>query len=193
MIDSFSKKNPDINVSIEEMETDRLMLMLRYSDCNLVFVGDIHLDPNEYGIQSFQREQFMIAVSPDHPFAHRDTVAMKDLKDVPLILNRPESLLYYPCVDACKAAGFTPTIVTTTTRPNIAFEYLYSNKDYAYMGLKHTLLGEASEKHRAIPISDSPEFEFVFAWRKKTGLTKSAAALLDFIKPPLSRDPNCIG
>lgn len=183
MIESFSlqKEFLNINIDIEEMETDRIMLMLRYSDCDLVFVPDIHLDHDEYGTRLVSREQFMIAVSNDHPLAKKDIITLRDLQDVPLILNRPESMLYFPCVEACESAGFVPEIATTTARPTIAFQYLHSNKQYAYMGLRRTLLGEKSDLHIAIPIEDSPECDFVFAWRKKIGLSKNATALLNYI------------
>jgi LysR family transcriptional activator of glutamate synthase operon len=186
LIESFSKQNPTIDVSMEEMETDRIFLMLRYGDCDLAFVTDIRLDHNEFDVFHVKREKFMIAVSAENQLSAAKSIQMKDLEGKKLILNRPESRLYYPCVDACKAAGFVPNIMTMTTRPTIALEYLHSNPEYIYMGLKNTLLGERSKLHRTIPIADSPEFDFVFAWKKKNGLSINAAALLEYITPFLA-------
>jgi DNA-binding transcriptional LysR family regulator len=183
LIEQFSARRPDADIMIEEMESDRIMLMLRYGDCDLAFVADIQLNHDEFAVKRIKREQFMIAVSLDHPLAKRKSITMKALENESLILNRPESMLYYPCVDACKAAGFSPQIAITTARPSIAFEYLHSSSKYVYMGLKHTLLGEQSELHKVIPIDNSPEFDFVFAWKKKSGLSENAAALLEYISP----------
>jgi DNA-binding transcriptional LysR family regulator len=181
ILENFSKKHPDIKITIDEMEPYRIMLMLRYSDYDLAFIGDINMNHDEYGTHFFQREEFMVVVPTGHPLAGKEELSLAELEGVPLILNRPESLLYYFCIDACEAAGFTPTVATTIARPLTALEYLHANKDYAYIGLKQTLVDNVSDLHCLIPLRDGPEFDFVFAWRKKTGLSKNASALLEYV------------
>ncbi|MDR1028398.1 MAG: LysR family transcriptional regulator [Clostridiales Family XIII bacterium] len=178
LINNFSHMHPEIDVSVEEMESDRIFLMLQYADCDLAFVSDIKVDPERYDMQIVQRERFMIACSPKNPLSKREFVYMKDLRHEKLIFNRPESLLYYPCIEACEKAGFKPNIVLTTSRPTIAFEYLHTDCKYVYMGLRKTLLDEKSPLHCAVPIKDSPEFNFSYVWRKSPGLSESASLFL---------------
>jgi DNA-binding transcriptional LysR family regulator len=182
VIDSFAKKYPDIHVSIEEMETDRLLLMLQYGNCDLAFCGDIGIDHKHYNTQFVQSESFMVAMSNKNPLSKKPSVRLIDLKDEKFILNRPESLLYLFCVDACIRAGFQPNVVLLTARPTIAFEYLHSNREYIYMGLRKTLIDSPSELHRVLPIEDSPSFDFCYVWRKTSGLSEAASTYLRYAK-----------
>ena len=55
------------------------------------------------------REELVLAVAPEHPLAHRKTIAVADLRDVPLVMFREGYDLRTTTEAACRAAGFAPT------------------------------------------------------------------------------------
>ncbi len=55
------------------------------------------------------REELVVAVAPDHPLASRKTLAIADLKGVPLVMFRDGYDLRAATVTACRRAGFEPT------------------------------------------------------------------------------------
>jgi hypothetical protein len=61
------------------------------------------------------------------------------------------------------------------------------------MGLREVLLAHKSNLHLALPIEDSPEFDLCYIWRKKPGLSESAALYLEYAKtlyrPPGEHGP----
>src|SRR2546425_1043180 len=54
------------------------------------------------------REELVVAVAPDHPLAARKTVAIAELKGVPLVMFRDGYDLRATTVAACRRAGFEP-------------------------------------------------------------------------------------
>ena len=59
--------------------------------------------------QALLREELVVAVARTHPLAKRRTIAMTDLRDVPLVMFRQGYDLRSATEAACRAAGFAPT------------------------------------------------------------------------------------
>ncbi len=56
------------------------------------------------------REELVVALAPSHPLAKRRTIAIADLRDVPLVMFREGYDLRSATEAACRAAGFAPTL-----------------------------------------------------------------------------------
>jgi len=179
LIGNFSEQYANIEVVIEEMEMNLLLLTLQYGDYDLACCTDIQIDHMHYMTQVIQKDVFMIAVSNKHSLAKKESIRLTDLKDWPLIFNRPESLLNTISAEACQNAGFVPN-VATYTRPTIALEYLKSSNNSVYLGIGAELLTRKSEQYSIIPIEDSPTFDFSFIWKRNTVLSEAAETFLKF-------------
>lgn len=59
--------------------------------------------------QALLREELVLAVAPEHALARRRTIAVRDLRDVPLVMFREGYDLRTATEAACRAAGFAPT------------------------------------------------------------------------------------
>ena len=60
--------------------------------------------------QALLREELVVAVARTHPLAKRRTIALTDLRDVPLVMFRQGYDLRSATEAACRGAGFAPTI-----------------------------------------------------------------------------------
>ena len=60
--------------------------------------------------QALLREELVVAVARAHPLAKRRTIALTDLRDVPLVMFRQGYDLRSATEAACRGAGFAPTI-----------------------------------------------------------------------------------
>jgi DNA-binding transcriptional LysR family regulator len=56
------------------------------------------------------REELVVAVARDHPFAERDGVALTELRNVPLVMFREGYDLRETTLAACASAGFEPRL-----------------------------------------------------------------------------------
>jgi DNA-binding transcriptional LysR family regulator len=188
MASEFVHLHSDVHLSIEEMGTDKVFLMLKKLDFDLAFCSDSNLNAKYYNFQTVATECFMAAVHKDNAFADQETVELAQLKDMLFILNKPSTWPYIQCMEACQKVGFTPSIIHTTSRPNIALEFVHGNPNSVYLAFRQTILQESSPLHKSLHIVDSPEFRFVFAWRKDRLLSETAKAFLEYAR---CRDFTC--
>ena len=178
-INRFTSINPSFNPSIEIMDESQVILSLQAGSCNIAFCSNLKLDEKLYNIKKHSTHRFNVVVSQNHALAKKDSLSLKDLKGEKLILLDPESMLWGLCVHACEVEGFFPTVVLTICRPDIALEYI-RDSDCAYMALDIEMKGNTSDIYKIIELKDSPEFDFVFAWRKADILPPAAKEYIEY-------------
>src|SRR3954469_4379207 len=104
----FHAAHPGIALALREAGSGDLVNALEQGivDVALVILPVRHdvLEP-----QPLLREELVVAVSRQHPLASRRTIAMTDLRDVPLVMFREGYDLRSATEAACRAAGFAPT------------------------------------------------------------------------------------
>jgi DNA-binding transcriptional LysR family regulator len=111
-IRAFRRAYPDVDLTLEEANTTRLVAGLQDGSLDAVF-----LRPDAAGSEAFQlrllSEEAMIAALPEsHPAATRQEIELAALKDDPFLLfpRQIGPTLYDTVVGACREAGFEPTI-----------------------------------------------------------------------------------
>jgi DNA-binding transcriptional LysR family regulator len=62
------------------------------------------------------RDVLLAVLGRNHPLAARRRVTLRDLRDVPFVLYRPDFALHGNILDACRDAGFTPTIASESSQ-----------------------------------------------------------------------------
>ncbi len=183
LLNQFMREHPEIHLSFDEMDEDRLLLLLQSGYSDLAFCSDISLDPAHYKTQPHCREDFIVMLSPNNPLARMDLLTFEDLEDQNLIFNRRESQLYDLCMRACHDAGVEPRVAFTTSNPNIAMEQILYNDNLTYVGLREALKRRMpSSRCKLIELDDSPFFHFVFAWRRDKPLPAAAQQFLEYMR-----------
>ena len=177
---AFAKKHPEVELTIEEQETDKIPLMAKNTNYDLVFGADTTIDHMYYNNHYVLTDTFMAAVNTKNPLSDRDEIAFADLKDMQLVLNGPTSWMYRMCTQACNKAGFEPKIIYTTTRPETALEFVHNSVNSVYLGIGRAITDTPSPRHKVLTVLNSPKFDFVFAWRKDRPLSQIAKDFLVF-------------
>jgi molybdate transport repressor ModE-like protein len=107
------ERHPGAKVSVDEggddlperVHTGELHLALGFEDT--ARPRDL---PPDLECHHLLRERFMVALPPGHPLAQRPAVRIADLKDEDWTAALSDGLI----VRACRAAGFTPNLVSIT-------------------------------------------------------------------------------
>lgn len=87
----FMKRYPDIAVEATAMASDDLMEKLEAGHLDVACITAKEMPAGLSGVETCKME-VMLAVSPDHPFAKRDYVDIKELHDQPLIQREKSSV-----------------------------------------------------------------------------------------------------
>ena len=110
---AYASSHPDTKVTVDE-GTDDLPARVRSGELHLAVAFQDSARPRQEppGIErrDLLREQFMVALAPDHPLAERPEVRLADLSEDDWTAALPDGLI----VGACRAAGFEPNLVSIT-------------------------------------------------------------------------------
>jgi DNA-binding transcriptional LysR family regulator len=111
-IRSFRRTFPEVDLSLEEANTPRLIEGVKDGSYDVVF-----LRPGASGSADLQEralvEEAMVAVLPtDHPLSKSDTIELAALKDESFILLPVAAgpILHDEIYAACRSAGFEPSL-----------------------------------------------------------------------------------
>lgn len=108
VLSRFHASYPGIELTLREAGSMDLVAALEEGAVDIALV----ILPVRHDVletQALLREELVVAVAPTHPLARRRTVAMTDLRDVPLVMFREGYDLRSATEAACRAAGFAPT------------------------------------------------------------------------------------
>jgi DNA-binding transcriptional LysR family regulator len=110
---NLRRSHPDLEISVEE-GTDSLPDRVRSGELHLAVAFQDAAQPRHQpaGLErrDLLREQFMVALAPDHPLADRATVRLTDLREERWSVAVRDGLI----VQACRSAGFEPNVVSLT-------------------------------------------------------------------------------
>ena len=110
LLAGFRKQYPGVAISLTEDNSDRLAEMLGDGRLDLALIGTAGEPANGMNTAVLIDEELVAAVAPGHPLAGRQTIAIKALRDVPLV-SLPRGTGVRAALDAaCAAAGFEPRI-----------------------------------------------------------------------------------
>jgi len=118
-------RHPGITVTFAEGTDDELPARIRTGELHLAVGFQDAAEPRHEppGVERRElfREEFRVALAPDHPLAGRPAVSLADLAGDDWTVAATDGLI----VRACRAAGFEPSLVSIT-RDQLAIRGLIS-------------------------------------------------------------------
>jgi DNA-binding transcriptional LysR family regulator len=113
---AFHRAHPAIEIVLTEQHNQELQAALARGDIDAAVIG-ITGEPLPAHVRTrvIATEPLVLAVRPDDPLARRPSVTFGTLRDYPLITLTPGSGLRVVLENACREAGFTPSISAETS------------------------------------------------------------------------------
>jgi len=111
-IRSFKRAYPDVDLSLEESNTARLIAGLRESLLDAVFLRSEDLGGDDLQLHPLSVEPVVVALPAGHPLAKSSRVELRQLRDEPLILP-PRGVgqtFFDTVIAACREVGFEPLL-----------------------------------------------------------------------------------
>jgi DNA-binding transcriptional LysR family regulator len=111
-IRSFRRAYPEIDLTLEEANTTRLVTGLREGTFDVVFLRPGAPDTGELQLRRLSDEPMVVALHKRHSAADQQEIDLALLKHDPFLLFPREvaPTIYDTVVDACRKAGFEPII-----------------------------------------------------------------------------------
>ncbi|MEA2321446.1 MAG: hypothetical protein QOD81_1296 [Solirubrobacteraceae bacterium] len=169
-------QNPDATVTADEGTDDDLPARVRSGELHLAVsfqdTAELRHEPAGVERRDLFREQFRVALAPDHPLADRPEVRLADLAADDWAAAATDGLI----VHACRAAGFEPNLVSIT-RDQLAIRGLISRG--LAVTLVPELLAEPFKDLALRPIAGTGPSRDVYALLPPGGRHPLVAAALD--------------
>ena len=107
---TFRRTRPEVELVLEEDLTDALAESVGQGRLDLAFVRPPVRTPGQLVLDPLGDEAMVVAMSRDHPLAHRSSLQLADLCEEDFVFRKRMTGLTSAVVAACREAGFTPRI-----------------------------------------------------------------------------------
>ena len=124
LLGAFHRTYPRIELTLLEDQTDALLAALAAGELHAALIGLGRYDrpPPDLEALVVAREPLVVAVHPTHPLAGRGQVALRALREEPIVTLTRASKLRSTLETACQAAGFAPRIAAETSDLGVMVE-----------------------------------------------------------------------
>ena len=84
-------------------------------------------DKSIFNVYSFINDEFLLYIHNEHPLSKQESVELIELKDEPFIIFSKSFALHEHIINACKEAGFIPSISYESSQWDLILELVASN------------------------------------------------------------------
>ncbi len=147
-------------------------------------VGVVVLPTDErvFGTMPFGHDELQAVLHPSHPLARRKTLALRDLRETPFVLYRPEFALHGHIIEACRRAGFKPGVASESSHWDFIAALVAANIGVAL--LPQAICRQLDpEQVRTIPLTDPViPWDVALVWHRDRHLPPATRAWLDLCR-----------
>ncbi len=181
LLAEFHQAYPNVLLELREEGSHHIesLVMERELDVGAVVLPT---DEKAFGTMPFVRDDLRAVLHPDHPLARRPHVSLRDLAGTPFVLYRPEFALHGHILEACRRAGFKPTVVSESSHWDFLVAMVAANIGVAL--LPSTICRQLDPKQvRSVPMTaPTIPWNVALIWRRDRQLPPATRAWLELAK-----------
>lgn len=179
LLQDFWKKYPDIRLTFFEYGSARAADLVQAEELEVALVNLQFGNAEKFHSLTLARDRFVVAVSPDHPYAKRELLTLEDLQSVPLILFNTDSVQIHTIQREFDALDIESNVILYTSQ-------IYTMKSMVHSGKCAAFFYESMlEDHPdlvGIPLKTPIEQDIGLIWRKGKYVTNGIKAFTSFVK-----------
>lgn len=137
VISAFKKEYPDVSFHLRQGSYRYLIEAVKNRELNLAFLGPVPAKDESINTMILFSESIHALLPANHPLAKKEKLNLVDLRKENFVLFPEGYILNEVVVDACKSAGFVPTVTSEG-------EDMDALKGLVAAGIGITLLPESS-------------------------------------------------
>ncbi|MBJ6751656.1 LysR family transcriptional regulator [Geomonas anaerohicana] len=176
----FKRSYPQLSISVLGEGSGRIQKMIGEGelDMGVVAGGGSAAFPPTLEVRRFLREEIVVCVPPDHPFAGRQAVTLTEFIGEPLVFYKEGYYIREFFLEALKGTGSAPRIIFETNLFSLV-KSLVRNGTGISIFLKMVV---AEDTDLAAVSFDPPlHLDLLIAWKKDTYLSLANRAFVDFL------------
>jgi DNA-binding transcriptional LysR family regulator len=176
----YRKRYPGIDISLVENGSDRLEKILFAGD--LDFAASTIPVADSLECQSVRREP-LVALLPAREFAARKkSIDLADLKQMPFIMFDSSFAISRLVVDACRRAGFEPTVSTRSSQLDFVMELVAAGMGVAFLPKMVAEQQHHPGLRSLLLVNPKIDWHIGMTWRRGAYLSHAAKAWLMLVR-----------
>lgn len=170
----YRRRHPGVEVRLSEQGSDQLQDSLRNGDID--FAGLLTPVAPDFDFAPVRREPMTALLRKDHPLAERTAITLQQLKDTPFIMYEQGFSLHRIILDACRRAGFEPSIATFSSQIEFMIELVGAGMGVAFLPRMIAEQRRRAGVRRVLLDEPDVEWSMTMAWRRNGYLSDAAHA-----------------
>lgn len=174
----FSKENPHFSVVITQ---DDSIDQLRNHTADFVFVRETGKVYKDITLIPFDMDSLVALLPEDHPLANEKFLRLEQLKNEHFLFLPKHTQMYELCFNACKAAGFEPSVIYSGPTADNILELV---KEHIGIGLLTKKPLSSLNHKRAVTVDIEPKITTAIslAYLKNAQLSVGAVKFIDCVR-----------
>lgn len=177
IIRDFKKSYPQLHLSVLGEGAWRIQKMIGQGELDMGVVAGGNF-PETLEVRRFLREEIVICVPPDHPFAQRKSVSLVEFIREPLVFYKEGYYIREFFLEVLKGAASAPNIVFETNLFSLV-KSLVRNGTGISIFLRMVVAADTDLV--AVPFDPPLHLDLLIAWKKDTYLSLANRAFVDFL------------
>jgi DNA-binding transcriptional LysR family regulator len=177
LLAEFHRAHPGIVLELREEGSRHIEKLVAERELD---VGAVVLPTDEkvFGTLPFVEDELAAILPADHALARRRSLALRDLRDSPFVLYRPEFALHGHVLAACERSGFAPVVVGESSHWDFIVEMVAAGIGVAL--LPPTIARQLDERRvRTVTMGDPViPWKVALIWRRDRHLPPATRAWL---------------
>jgi len=182
----FTQRHPHVQLAIREETTDVLVRQLLDGSVDLAVLSPPFDGDELTECRRILRDELLVTVPRDHPLASRETIPVKELTELPLMLLKEEHCLSRQSLAICEMSGYQPKVAINSSQLDTVLALVETGFGVSFTpSIAVPSLGNRKVAYRTL--SPDPAFrEIAIAWPRDVSLTRAERAFLECLEIPVA-------
>jgi DNA-binding transcriptional LysR family regulator len=181
ILSDYSKKHPNVKLSIRELGTHNIIQHLIKEEIELGFV--VFEDPiSMFEMLPVSQGELFLLIPQDHPLSSYERVPFDRLRDEEFIMFPKSTFIYQKVMEECQRHHFSPAILCSPSQIVTAFNLVASGSGIAFILDDSFPMIKDNSNFAIRPFADPIQFHSGLIWKSGKYLSNGSRKFIDFIK-----------
>ena len=180
IFNKFKKDNPEINLTIDEVEDEKLLEGIKMDEYHIILARENMLNPKYYDIYPIAKDELVVVLPLGHKLSKYSQLNFNQLSGENFILMNPYTYIYQLCMNIIKEYNISANVVRTARTESI-IGAVALNEGISLLPKKNIEIFH-HKNLVTVPLNHNIELSVIAAKKKTRANTPALNKLIKFIE-----------
>lgn len=180
IFNEFKKDNPEINLTIDEVEDEKLLEGIKMDEYHIILARENMLNPKYYDIYPIAKDELVVVLPLGHKLSKYSQLNFNQLSGENFILMNPYTYIYQLCMNIIEEYSISANVVRTARTESI-IGAVALNEGISLLPKKNIEIFH-HKNLVTVPLNHNIELSVIAAKKKTRANTPALNKLIKFIE-----------